>query len=224
MFAGLSYVAVIVALYGGWCRPFSDYLVLRPQNEECLTWFHYNILQLAMNISTDLVLILIPVTLISRMKMKIGKKLLLIGLFSMGIFVMLAAILLKVAVFTNSTDPVWLIWCAREISTAMLVGNLVLCMPILKMWWRFFSHGIGSVTKGSSTSGNSARKRITQDSQSGGCRTATAMSEPGFSRWGSTAGAPQSPKDHGRMFDVDLEEQSGAATANRGVSKSQEGI
>ncbi|KAK1970253.1 hypothetical protein LY78DRAFT_700247 [Colletotrichum sublineola] len=53
IFLGLSYVAIIVALYYGWCRPFSEYLVLHPQN--------------------DLVLVLIPVARISMLQMKIGK-------------------------------------------------------------------------------------------------------------------------------------------------------
>ncbi|KAK1639009.1 hypothetical protein BDP81DRAFT_195303 [Colletotrichum phormii] len=135
-YTGFAYVAVIVSLYGGWCRPFSDYMELEPENMECLTWKNYNILQITMNLSTDLVLLLIPVTLISQLKMKIGKKLLLICLFSMGVFVMLCAILTKVAVFTYSTDPVWFMWCVRETSTAMLVGNLVLGMPILRAAWR----------------------------------------------------------------------------------------
>ncbi|EFQ27363.1 uncharacterized protein GLRG_01858 [Colletotrichum graminicola M1.001] len=221
MFLGLSYLAVIVTLYGGWCRPFSDYLVLQPQNEQCLTWRDYNILQLSMNLSTDLVLLLIPVTLISRMNMKIGKKLLLIALFSMGIFVMLSAILLKVAVFSNMFDPVWLIWCIREVSTAMLVGNLVLCMPIFKIWWKFFSSRIGSLRKGSTESGNSDMKGVTQDPQSAGFKTTTTMSESGYSRWNSIAGLPQSPTDYGPMFGADLEDHSGARTTNRKLSISQ---
>jgi len=218
MFVGLSYIAVIVTLYGGWCRPFSDYLVLQPQNLECLTWLNYNILQLSMNLSTDLVLLLIPVILISRMKMKIGKKLLLIALFSMGIFVMLSSILLKVAVFSNSFDPVWLIWCIREVSTAMLVGNLVLCMPIFKIWWKFFSSRIGSLRKGFTASGNSDMKGITQDPQSAGCKTTTTMSESGYSRWDSIAVLPQSPTDYGPMVDADLEEHGGAGTTDRRLS------
>ncbi|KAK2055967.1 hypothetical protein LY76DRAFT_660897 [Colletotrichum caudatum] len=186
VFVGLSYLAVIVTLYGGWCRPFSGYLVLLPENEQCVTWRNYNILQLSMNLSTDLVLLLIPITLISRMKMQIGKKLLLIALFSMGVFVMLSAILLKVAVFNNLFDPVWLIWCIREVSTAMLVGNLVLCMPILKTWWRFSSRRICGLRKGSTASGHSDTKRIMHDPQSAGGKTTTmttttTMSESGYS-------------------------------------------
>lgn len=49
---------------------------------------------------------------------------------------MISAILLKVAVFTHSTDPVWFLWVVREFSTAMLVGNLVLCMPVFRIWFK----------------------------------------------------------------------------------------
>ncbi|KDN65200.1 hypothetical protein CSUB01_03538 [Colletotrichum sublineola] len=31
-YTGLAYLAVIVALYGGWCRPFSDYMEMEPEN------------------------------------------------------------------------------------------------------------------------------------------------------------------------------------------------
>ncbi|KAJ0158294.1 hypothetical protein CTA2_11917, partial [Colletotrichum tanaceti] len=81
-FTGLAYLTVIVALYGGWCRPFSDYMELVPGNckslhrsghLECLTWTNYNILQITMNLSTDLILLLIPVTLISKLRMRIRK-------------------------------------------------------------------------------------------------------------------------------------------------------
>ncbi|KAK2037237.1 hypothetical protein LZ31DRAFT_440765, partial [Colletotrichum somersetense] len=141
MFIGLSYMAVIIALYDGWCRPLSDYLVLHPHNKQCLSLTKYNILQLSMNLSTDLVLILVPVLRVSMLKIEIGKKLMLIAFLSMGMFTMLSAILLKVHAFTTLPDKigaVWLIWAVREVSTAMLVGNLVFCVPVLKMLWSFF--------------------------------------------------------------------------------------
>ncbi|KAI8162148.1 hypothetical protein K4K49_010457 [Colletotrichum sp. SAR 10_70] len=191
-YVALAYVAVIVALYGGWCRPFSGYLVLEPDNMECLTWLHYNSLQLSLNLSTDLILLIIPVVLISRLNMKIGKKILLVCLFSLGIFVMLAAILTKVSVFTNQTAPIWFLWCVREVSTAMLVGNLPLCMPTFRMWWRFFFPGSGaSATPGphESASGASAvTKRSVattaafSEATGGGGESSTWGSSPARSR------------------------------------------
>ncbi|KAE9581135.1 hypothetical protein CGCF415_v008167 [Colletotrichum fructicola] len=218
-YVALAYVAVIVALYGGWCRPFSGYLVLEPDNMECLTWLHYNSLQLSLNLSTDLILLIIPVVLISRLNMKIGKKILLVCLFSLGIFVMLAAILTKVSVFTNQTAPIWFLWCVREVSTAMLVGNLPLCMPTFRMWWRFFFPGSGaSATPGphESASGASAvTKRSVattaafSEATGGGGESSTWGSSPARSRmnddivmYGTSKGGASG---EGRRLSVDEE-------------------
>ncbi|OLN82040.1 hypothetical protein CCHL11_08672 [Colletotrichum chlorophyti] len=221
-YTGLTYVAVIVALYGGWCRPFSDYLVLVPGNMECLTWKHYNIMQLTMNLSTDLILLLIPVTLISRLNMKIGRKLLLMCLFSMGVFVMLSAILMKVTVFSNSVDPVWFSWSVREISTAMLVGNLVLGFPLLKAGWRLIFPSSGSTKGGSSAaSGSGATKKSMRSS--GG----TTSTEPGSSsRWESPsrAGEEGAGEGAGRSHDVELYGKDSVRDASRRLSVGQESV
>ncbi|OHW95633.1 hypothetical protein CSPAE12_05803 [Colletotrichum incanum] len=220
-YTGLAYLAVIVALYGGWCRPFSDYMKLEPGNIQCLTWRKYNILQITMNLSTDLVLLLIPVTLISKLKMKIGKKLLLICLFSMGVFVMICAILMKAAVFTNSTDPIWFLWSVREVSTAMLVGNLVLGMPILKTWWRCFVPGGDSSTRGkSSTAGSGASatsalpRKVTRDP------TGSAASEPRSPRLAS----PARVTINSVYTDVELYGKDGARGTSRRLSVGQESV
>ncbi|KAK2007168.1 hypothetical protein LZ32DRAFT_542485 [Colletotrichum eremochloae] len=210
-YTGLAYLAVIVALYGGWCRPFSDYMEMEPENAQCLTWRNYNILQITMNLSTDLILLLIPVTLISQLKMKIVKKLLLICLFSMGIFVMSCAILMKIAVFTNSIDPVWFLWSVREVSTAMMVGNLVLGMPILQTLWRFFVPGTGDSTRGKSSSA---------DSGTSGNPTMLPASEPGASKVAS----------RGRVAinsvytDIDLYGKAAPGSTSRRMSLGQEAV
>ncbi|KAK1987961.1 hypothetical protein LZ30DRAFT_579113 [Colletotrichum cereale] len=181
-YTGLAYIAVIVAFYGGWCRPFSGYMEFEPENAQCLTWKKYNILQITMNLSTDLILLLIPVTLIIQLKMKIGKKLLLICLFSMGLFVMLCAILMKIAVFTDSTNPIWFLWCVREVSTAMLVGNLVLGMPVLRTWWRCLVPGADNSARDKpSTAGSDASGKVMMKNGAGD-RAMSAVSEPGASR------------------------------------------
>lgn len=172
VYTGLAYIAVIVALYAGWCRPFSDYLVLVPTNIQCLSWTHYNTLQLTMNLSTDLLIILVPVALFSKLKIDIRRKLLLIALFSMGVFVIICAILLKVAVFTNPTDPVWFLWVMREISCAMLVGNLVLCMPVFRIWFKCLFPNVRT-KRGTCTSGASLQKKSVGASDSGTDTTLT---------------------------------------------------
>ncbi|KAI8256100.1 hypothetical protein K4K58_005125 [Colletotrichum sp. SAR11_239] len=184
-----------------------------------LLLYHRLTLQLSLNLSTDLILLIIPVVLISRLNMKIGKKILLVCLFSLGIFVMLAAILTKVSVFTNQTAPIWFLWCVREVSTAMLVGNLPLCMPTFRMWWRFFFPGSGaSATPGphESASGASAvTKRSVattaafSEATGGGGESSTWGSSPARSRmnddiemYGTSKGGV---RGEGRRLSVDEE-------------------
>ncbi|KAI8172562.1 hypothetical protein K4K51_010875 [Colletotrichum sp. SAR 10_75] len=184
-----------------------------------LLLYHRLTLQLSLNLSTDLILLIIPVVLISRLNMKIGKKILLVCLFSLGIFVMLAAILTKVSVFTNQTAPIWFLWCVREVSTAMLVGNLPLCMPTFRMWWRFFFPGRGaSATPGphESASGASAvTKRSVattaafSEATGGGGESSTWGSSPARSRmnddiemYGTSKGGA---RGEGRRLSVDEE-------------------
>ncbi|TID04245.1 hypothetical protein CH35J_002420 [Colletotrichum higginsianum] len=217
-FTGLAYLMVIVALYGGWCRPFSDYMELVPGNLECLTWTNYNILQITMNLSTDLILLLIPVTLISKLRMRIGKKILLICLFSMGVFVMLCAILTKVMVFTHSVDPVWFLWSVRECSTAMLVGNLVLGLPILRTCWRFFvpktdgSSGAKSSEASSGATGDSYASKT--------ARGDTAALEPLSSR-----SAPTGRVAINSVYtDIELHGKDGTQGMTRRLSVGQESV
>ncbi|TDZ37423.1 hypothetical protein CTRI78_v011115 [Colletotrichum trifolii] len=222
----LAYMAVIIALYGGWCRPFSDYLVLQPGNMECLTWTHYNILQLTLNLSTDLILLIIPVIMISRLRMKIGKKLLLVCLFSLGIFVMLAAILTKVNVFENNVEPVWFLWCVREVSTAMLVGNLALCMPIARtVWFAVFprtasTHNTTGAKSATSAAGlAAASKRSTATTEATG---GTASSEGGeSSRWGAS---PARSSHHDTGLDMETYGKVGLRNTTRRVSVGEESV
>ncbi|GKT41853.1 uncharacterized protein ColSpa_02034 [Colletotrichum spaethianum] len=212
IYTGLAYLAVIVALYGGWCRPFSDYMELEPGNTQCLTWTNYNILQITMNLSTDLILLAIPVTLISKLKMRIG---------NMGVFVMLCAILMKVAVFTNSTDPIWFLWSVREVSTAMLVGNLVLGMPILRTWWRFFiPAGDGSTGGKSSTAGTGSTATSAVTGKATRDPTASAASEPGTSRLAS----PARVTIKSVYTDAELYGKDGAKGTSRRLSVGQESV
>ncbi|KAK1994163.1 hypothetical protein LX36DRAFT_584861 [Colletotrichum falcatum] len=218
-YMGLAYLAVIVALYGGWCRPFSEYMELKPQNAQCLTWTSYNILQITMNLSTDLILLLIPVTLISQLKMKIVKKLLFICLFSMGLFVMLCAILMKVAVFTNPTSPVWFLWSVREVSTAMLVGNLVLGMPVLRALWRRFVPGAGDSTRGKSSTAGSGASGMAAKNGAGHPAVSVAL-EPGALRLGPSARVPI----NSIYTDVDLYGKAGPEGTIRRMSLGKESV
>ena len=76
-------------------------------------------------------MLLIGLPIFLRMKLPWRKKIPLIGIFSLGIFTILAAILNKWYSFTQPFGAQWTYWYTRESSTALLVANL----PFL---WTFY--------------------------------------------------------------------------------------
>jgi hypothetical protein len=96
--AAVRYLAIYVAC--GWfgtelafflaCRPFKGYWAMPPPNPQCTTLQYYAISQGVFNISSDALMLLIPLPLIIRMAVPWRQKIVLVIIFSMGIFVILA--------------------------------------------------------------------------------------------------------------------------------------
>ncbi|TIC97426.1 hypothetical protein CH35J_006580 [Colletotrichum higginsianum] len=124
---------------------------------------------------------------------------------------MLCAILTKVMVFTHSVDPVWFLWSVREASTAMLVGNLVLGLPILRTCWRFF------VPRNDSSSGAKSSKA---SSGATGDSSASAALEPTSSRSAPTARVAINSV----YTDIELHGKDGTQGMTRRLSVGQESV
>jgi hypothetical protein len=139
----VSYLAIYVAI--GWvsteiafftaCRPFAGYWAMPPPNPQCTTLQHYAIVQACFNISSDSLMLLIPIPLITRLNMPWKQKGVLLIIFSMGLFVILAAILTKVFNLSNIWDPSYMLWYTREASVAVYVSNLPMIWPLLREWF-----------------------------------------------------------------------------------------
>ena len=78
----------------------------------------------------------IPLPVLIKMKLPLRKKIVLVAVFSVGIFVILSAILNKYYSFTYPYGAEWTFWYTREISTAVLVTNIPHCWALLR---RFFN-------------------------------------------------------------------------------------
>ena len=78
------------------------------------------------------------------LKLPWQKKVPLVLIFSLGIFVILAAILNKVYSFSEPFGSAWTYWYVRESSTAMLVANL----PFVWTCWRWV-FGVSTIAGGS---------------------------------------------------------------------------
>ncbi|KAH9886372.1 hypothetical protein F4778DRAFT_479071 [Xylariomycetidae sp. FL2044] len=139
------YLAVYVAM--GWmaseitfftaCIPFEGYWGMPPPNPQCTTLQHYAIVTGCFNISSDLLMLGIPIPLILRISLPWRQKAVLGLVFGMGIFVIVAALLTKVFNLSNIWDPSYMLWYVREASVAIYVSNLPMIWPLLREWFPF---------------------------------------------------------------------------------------
>ena len=88
---------------------------------QCATYQHYSIVQAVFNISSDIMMLMVGLPLLMKAKVEIKKKLVLVGIFSLGIFVILAAVLNKYYNFSNPLTTIYMLWlvpaCALSAST-----------------------------------------------------------------------------------------------------------
>jgi hypothetical protein len=130
-YVAIGWVATEIAFFTA-CRPFSGYWAMPPPISECSTLAKYAITQACFNISSDALMLCIPLPLITKLAMPWKQKAILLIIFSMGVFVILAAILTKVFNLSNIWDPLYMLWYTREASVAVYVSNLPMIWPLLR--------------------------------------------------------------------------------------------
>ncbi|KAE8154053.1 hypothetical protein BDV25DRAFT_136198 [Aspergillus avenaceus] len=128
----IAYLVLETLYFGVWCRPFSNYWAVPTPNDQCSTAMNHLILTMAFNVSSDVLMICIPLPLLIRASLPLRSKLTLIGVFSMGTFIILCATLSKVSSFKDPFSPQWLFWYVREASTAICVANIPNCWTLVR--------------------------------------------------------------------------------------------
>lgn len=75
------------------------------------------------------------VALIVKMALPWRQKIVIAFIFSLGIFVIIAALLTKVFNLTNVYDASYMLWYIREASVAVYMSNLPMIWPLLREWF-----------------------------------------------------------------------------------------
>ncbi|OQE79117.1 hypothetical protein PENNAL_c0053G00357 [Penicillium nalgiovense] len=132
IYVAIGFVVIMVTYYAVYCRPFSQYWAMPVENMQCATYQHYSITQAVFNISSDAVMFAIPIPLLIRAQLKRRRKVVLIGVMSLGLFTIIAAILNKYFNFASPLTTTYQIWYIREASTAIYVANLMCWWPLLR--------------------------------------------------------------------------------------------
>ncbi|KAL4867970.1 hypothetical protein BDV12DRAFT_108628 [Aspergillus spectabilis] len=140
-YIALGFVVIEITYFAVYCRPFSQYWALPVENEQCATYQHYSITQAVFNLSSDAWMLAVPIPLLKATQMPTRKKILLISVLGLGIFVMIAAILNKYFNFASPQTTIYQLWYIREASTAIYVANLMCWWPLLrKIFGKALSH------------------------------------------------------------------------------------
>ncbi|KAH7386558.1 hypothetical protein BKA64DRAFT_711777 [Cadophora sp. MPI-SDFR-AT-0126] len=141
-------VALIVMeiLYlGVWCRPFNGYWKVPVENVQCSAAIHHLITNAVFNITSDIMMLCIPLPLLIASQLPKANKLILCVLFSLGIFVILCAVLNKYYSFAQPFSPMWTFWYIREASTAVYVANMPMCWSLMRRLFKLRAfNGISS--------------------------------------------------------------------------------
>ncbi|KZF23932.1 hypothetical protein L228DRAFT_244794 [Xylona heveae TC161] len=132
-YVAFGFVFIEITFFFVYCRPFSDYWAVPPRDYQCANYFKYCVTQTVFNISSDALMLAIPIPLIVKTQLPPLKKGILLAVFSLGIFVIVAAILNKYYNFSFPTIPVYMVWHIRESSTSIYVSNLMCWWPLLRM-------------------------------------------------------------------------------------------
>ncbi|KAK0383392.1 hypothetical protein NLU13_9304 [Sarocladium strictum] len=128
----VSFVVMEILYLGVWCRPFSQYWAVPPDNVQCSAATNHLITNTVFNISSDIMIILIPMPIFLRSQITLKKKAVLVGVFALGTFTILCAILNKFYSFTQPFGSEWTFWYIRESSTALITANLPMTWTLFR--------------------------------------------------------------------------------------------
>ncbi|KAL8919205.1 MAG: hypothetical protein Q9172_005078 [Xanthocarpia lactea] len=148
----LGFIAVQIALFTN-CRPFSGYWSVPPSSEQCWSYYNYEIIEGCFNVSADISLLIVGLPLLFKARIPLQQKVILLFIFGMGMFVIIAALLCKVyGLYPPLISYSYLNWFFREASVSVYVTNIPVLysflrevFPSLAKWG--FNTSNGSVTR-----------------------------------------------------------------------------
>jgi hypothetical protein len=158
----VSFILMEILYLGVWCRPINLYWAVPTPNTQCDTAINHLITNAVFNISSDILMLALGVPMFVRIQIPLSKKIPLVGVFSLGIFVIIAAVLSKSSSFADVFDDAWVYWYVRESSTAIIVANLPF---VWLLYRRMFGIKTASVSASRTKSGHntiSLRSRTEQ--------------------------------------------------------------
>jgi hypothetical protein len=128
----LTFIGTEFALFFA-CRPLNLYFAVPTPNYQCSSYQHYEIAQGSLSISSDILILLVAMPILIAVRLPRRQKIILLLLFGLGMFDIVAAILTKVYCLVPSLISYqYMNWYFREATIAMLVTNLPLTWSLIR--------------------------------------------------------------------------------------------
>ncbi|THW25220.1 hypothetical protein D6D23_04545 [Aureobasidium pullulans] len=105
-YVGISFVVMEVLYFGVWCRPFTMYWAV-PSTKQCTAATNHLILNAVFNLSSDILILAVALPMFIKTRLPLRKKIAIVGIFSLGTFVIICAILNKSYSFSNPFGLAW---------------------------------------------------------------------------------------------------------------------
>ncbi|KAH7125039.1 hypothetical protein B0J13DRAFT_566123 [Dactylonectria estremocensis] len=131
-YVAVGFVVMEILYLGVWCRPFDQYWAVPPDNTQCSAATNHLITNAVLNITSDIMIILIPMPIFLQSQLAVKRKAVLCGVFGLGAFTILSAILNKFYSFNEPFGSNWTFWYVRESSTALITANLPYIWTLLR--------------------------------------------------------------------------------------------
>ncbi|KAM5509938.1 hypothetical protein FOXYSP1_12904 [Fusarium oxysporum f. sp. phaseoli] len=135
----VGFVVMQILWFAAWCRPFNHYWQVPPDDLNCSAETNHMITNAVINISSDIMIIILPMPVFLQSQLPLKRKIILCGVFALGIFTILAATMSKIYSLGDPYGTEWSYWYIREVSTAVIAANLPLTWTLLQRVFRLGS-------------------------------------------------------------------------------------
>ncbi|EKJ77421.1 hypothetical protein NXS19_010659 [Fusarium pseudograminearum] len=159
----VGFVVMQILWFAAWCRPFNHYWQVPPDDLNCSAETNHMITNAVVNISSDVMIIILPMPVFLQSQLPLKRKIILCGVFALGIFTILAATMSKIYSLGDPYGIDWSYWYIREVSTAVIAANLPLTWTLLQRIFRLgsFSARYGKSSNQRTGEGGTSRFRST---------------------------------------------------------------
>ncbi|KAI1847906.1 hypothetical protein JX265_001912 [Neoarthrinium moseri] len=128
----ISFVVMEILYFAVWCRPFWHYWLVPANDIQCSWERNHMITNAFVNITSDIMIIALPMPIFLKAQLPLKRKAVLVGVFALGVFTIISAILNKAYTFGDPYGSEWIYWYIREASTAIIVANLPFTWTLLQ--------------------------------------------------------------------------------------------